>query len=183
MRLSTRITLKFLLQIGALFFIVWAIIGVAFGFYMASKHTAISSGPANPTVVLQQMPKSTTILGNNVQVNRQVLAEIKQSGGWLQILDSNGNSIYSFNRPHNLPNKYAPGVLVYDKLNPEMFGYQLSTWYSTVDSQTLTWLYGLPLNAPRGGQSPNPGVYIFFLFIATLIATIVSALGSVKKFV
>lgn len=39
MNLNVRITMKFLLQIGALFIVMWCIFGAAFGFYLYSGHT------------------------------------------------------------------------------------------------------------------------------------------------
>lgn len=174
MNLNARITLRFLLQIGALFIVVWAIIGVALGFYFVGKRASITTDRANPVAVLKKMPRSTRVNGNVVTVSSNVLSEVKQNHSWLQILNSGGDSIYNFNVPRGVPGKYAPGLLVYDKLNPLTFRYQLFTWYSTVDGRQLTWLYGLPLSASTGDQT-KPYMYILTLFLGSLIATLVAA--------
>ncbi|MCL6632745.1 MAG: HAMP domain-containing histidine kinase, partial [Alicyclobacillus herbarius] len=174
MNLNARITVKFLLQMGALLIVLWCLIGSAFGFYLYSTRTSAQTVGMNPVMLLDKMPAETTIHGNTIHVSSNVLAEVKQSGGWLQILDDNGQAIYNFHRPKNVPTKYAPGLLVYDKSFPEKFGYQLSTWYGTVDHQSLTWLYGLPLKTPIRGQSHQRYVYILLVFTGSLLATIVT---------
>ncbi|MFD1678001.1 ATP-binding protein [Alicyclobacillus fodiniaquatilis] len=176
MKLNARITVKFLLQIGALFLVVWCIIGVAFGFYLASKRNSEQKASMTPVTILEKMPVATSVHGNSVHVDQPVLSEIKQSGGWLQILDNNGREIYSFDRPKKVPTKYAPGLLVYDRLYPAQFGYQLSVWYGTVDKQSLTWLYGLPPEASVQRQPFSPYVYFLLLFMGSLLTTIGAAI-------
>lgn len=176
MNLNTRITMKFLLQIGLLVLAVWSIIGVALGFYFVSKRSSAAQTPGlDPAVLLKQMATATSVDGGRIQVSGRVLAEVKEGGGWIEILDDNGRAIYHFNLPTDVPKKYAPGLLVYDKLNPQTFGYQLSTWYGTVDHQSLTWLYGLPPSDSTRAHSHQPFLYIALLFGGSLCATIVAA--------
>ncbi|WP_052353828.1 sensor histidine kinase [Neobacillus jeddahensis] len=175
MNLSSRITVTFLFQIGVLFIAVWCVIGATFGFYLYSKKSAPIEG-GNPPVVLETLPDVTTIHGNNIQISSSVLAEVKQSGGWLQILDHTGQVIYSFHSPKDVPTSYAPGLLVYDQLNPTKFGYTLSTWYANLNNEELTWIYGEPLKktAPVE-QRHKPFTYVILIFIGSLLVTILVA--------
>jgi len=175
MSLYSRITVKFLLQIVILFIAVWCIIGATFAFYLYSKRSAPVEG-LNRTVVLKKMPEATILNGKNIQISSNVLLEVKKSGGWLQILDNTGQAIYCFRCPKNVPQKYSPGLLVYDKLNPMKFGFNIATWYDTVNNETLTWIYGEPMkNTTTLDQNPKPYAFVLLLFTGSLIVTIIVA--------
>lgn len=176
MNLNTRITIKFLFQIGILFIAMWCIVGIAIGFYYLTEKKAPKTEEINPVIVLQKMPTATIIHGNSIQVAEGMLNKFKQKDAWLQILDSNGQEIYHFHSPKNVPTKYTPGQLVYDKSNPSQFGYQLFTWYGTVNHQSLTWIIGVPQgNSSINDQQHRPYGSIILLFLGSLVTVLIAA--------
>lgn len=174
MKLNVRITAMFLLQLVILFIIVCAI-GITFGIYIAKVQAPEQRFQPNPSLILEQLSKSTSIQGNHIKVSEKILTTIRQSGGWVQILNGNGKEIYNEGRPKNVPTKYSPGQLVSDKTYPNKFGYQLFTWYDQVDGQSLTWIYGLPLSVHTRWESIHPYLYLSLIFIGSLLATIIIA--------
>ncbi len=176
MNLYGRLSLRFLLQIGALLLMIWCVVGVVAVWYAAGKQVAAPSAGPDPLAVLRQMPAATTIRGGGITVAAGILADVQQSGGWLQVLDDNGGVVFSFHAPANVPTRYAPGLLVYDRLNPDAFGYRLATWYGAVDDRSLTWLYGLPLGRGSGAPARNPYLYVLALLGGSLAVAILAAM-------
>jgi signal transduction histidine kinase len=175
MSLNSRITIKFLLQIGILFIMIWCIIGSTFAFYLYSKKSPATEGNS-PSVVLKKLPEATMVDGTHIQVSNNVLKVIKQKNGWLQILNSAGETIYSFRTPKSVPAEYSPGLLVYAQSNPDKFGFNLFIKYDTTNKQLLTWIYGEPMNKTTTvAKEPQPFVYFFILFMGSLFATIMVA--------
>lgn len=171
MSLNSRLAIRFLLQIGLLLLLFWGIIVVVAIGYVTTRGAHERSLPSAPTVVLQQLPRATTIHQGQVMVSERLLKDIAHNDGWLQVLDANGRAIYNFRRPPNAPVKYTPGRLVYDVSNPQALGYQLATWYKSEDHESLTWLYGLPL-ARTAGASHKPYRLLAGLALTALLATI-----------
>lgn len=174
MKLSVRLTAMFLLQLVILFVIVCAI-GMTFGIYVSKFQGPEQAFGPNPSLILEQVEKATSLQGTQVKVSKNVLNTIQQSGGWLQILDTNGNEIYHYNRPKTIPTKYSPGQLIYEKSDPQKFGHQLFTWYDTMNGESLTWIYGLPLSVHTRWQSFHPYIYLFLIFLGSLLATLIIA--------
>ena len=175
MSLNSRITIKFLLQIGILYIMIWCIIGATFAFYIYSKKSPTTDG-SSPLGIVKELPKATMDNVNPVQVSNKVLREIKQKNGWLQILNRGGDTIYSFHSPKSVPTKYSPGLLLYAQTNPDKFGYNLFIKYDPTNNRSLTWIYGEPIKrGTPAAKGPQPFVYFFILFIGSLFATIMVA--------
>lgn len=174
MNLNVRLTVMFLLQLVILFAAVCAI-GITFGVYVSKVQIPEQAFGPNPTLILEQLAKSTSVQGQHIEVSKKVLDTVHQSGGWVQILDNNGKEIYQYQRPANVPKKFSPGLLVYEKTDPNKFGYQLFTWYDKVNGKPLTWIYGLPLSVHTRVQSFHPYISLFLLFLGSLLATLIVA--------
>ncbi|MEC1589360.1 sensor histidine kinase [Bacillus sonorensis] len=109
--------------------------------------------PHRSPLSLSSVVRQTTLTDRNISVDEDMTAHLKKNHMWLQILDENGNELYSYNKPSHFPKHYIPGELVSDYLYPAKKGFHLSTWFDTKDSQTLTWILGEPF------QSDNPFLY------------------------
>lgn len=175
MNLKVRITRMFLFQIVILLLVVCGI-GIVFGIYATKIQEPEAIFDHDTGNLMEKLPKVTSIHGKRITVSKSVLRHINKRDGWLQILNSNGKEVYQYLRPKNITAKYSPGQLVYDKTFPRKYGYQLYTWYGTIDGHNLTWLYGLPLSDRIRWKIFHPYAYLFLLFTGSLVATIIVAI-------
>lgn len=172
MSLNRRLIIKFLTSILLLFSLLLIVaVGLILLPYTDEKH-----GNLDPSELLSKLPNATYIYDNTVSVSLEVLQDIKESDGWLQILDDSGKEIFSFQKPETLPDQYSPGQLVYFNKFPNATGYKMYTWYSSASNQQLTWIYGILQNENSDALFINNYKTLLTIILLSLMLTIIIAL-------
>ncbi|QQE80079.1 sensor histidine kinase KdpD [Alicyclobacillus sp. SO9] len=141
MNLKTRLTMRFLLQLGLLV-VLQSVVYI--GIMVAARRATIdfsSKERVTAASILEHIPKYTTLTGSTVSIAPTVLSKVAHAGDWLQVLDGNGRQIYAYRVPNNIPTHYSPGYLVYEHSKSDL-GYTLHTWYAELNGQSITWIVG-----------------------------------------
>jgi len=172
--LKTKLTMKFMSQVFLLFGIVCAI-GVAFAVYITVISLHGGAG-TNPVLMLKSMPAATSVNSNIVTISPILLENVKDAGGWIQVLNGQGQEVFQYHRPDSVPSKYAPGLLLEYRAYPEKYGFKVYSWYDRVDGQDLTWLLGVPYRNVSTLKTIAPYLLIVLVFITSIVVTIVIAL-------
>ncbi|WP_213618180.1 sensor histidine kinase KdpD [Paenibacillus sp. J22TS3] len=81
-----------------------------------------------------------------VHFDEGLLKKIRDSGGWLQLLDDRGNVTQSYYTPADVPRKYASGEIMSYWTETMSFPYSLGLYVDEKDGVTYTLLYGRPKN-------------------------------------
>jgi len=124
-----------------LFFILIVFVGLI---YLSQTDFLKQQNSMEPSKLLDSISKHTFLGKNIVSISPSSLKSVDQSGGWLQILGSDGKEIYRYHTPKNIQTSYAPGELLVYRESPSSFGYHISTWYPITNTQKLTWVYATP---------------------------------------
>ncbi|MHA7965897.1 sensor histidine kinase [Paenibacillus sp. CAU 1782] len=77
-----------------------------------------------------------------IRFDPELLAMVRDSGGWLQRIDEEGKVIDSYLVPPDVPSSYGPGELTAYWLGRTPFSYQLYLWIQDKKGVTHTLLYG-----------------------------------------
>ncbi|GIO23001.1 sensor histidine kinase KdpD [Oceanobacillus sp. J11TS1] len=142
MKLKNRVAFYFVSRLFWLIVIWGLLIGVSiilFSFFLRHDQTETSE------LSIEAIAKDTVIQNQRIDINYSVKEDLQNNDMWLQVLDENGNETFSFNKPREVQAHYSPGELVSDYIYPANNGYQLSTWFETINGQEVTWVTGKPL--------------------------------------
>ncbi|SFI60305.1 HAMP domain-containing sensor histidine kinase [Thermoflavimicrobium dichotomicum] len=90
----------------------------------------------------QEIMNQTRFHNHQVSISTQTLRKLDARKDWLQILDEQGNEIYQYQKPKTMPEKYTYLQLTDLKKGNFSTGYQVYTFYSTVNDRKLTWVFG-----------------------------------------
>lgn len=161
MKLRNRVAYYFVSRLFWLM-LTWGLLIVIsiflFSFFLGHNKTE------TPQLSINKIVEHTNVVDQGISVNSKIKEDLAKNKMWIQILDGNGDEVFSYNKPKNIPIHYIPGELVSDYLYPAKKGYQLSTWYKTIDNQDLTWVLGKPMT------DNNPFLYwVNNLWILSLI--------------
>ncbi|WP_066193406.1 sensor histidine kinase [Gracilibacillus timonensis] len=150
MNLRNRVAVYFVSRLFWLM-VIWGILLVVsislFSFFLRDHQ------PEASPLSMDRIAEDTRIQNQQIDISPTVKEDLQNNRMWLQILDENGNESFSYNKPVSIQEHYAPGELVSDYVYPANKGYQLSTWYETIDDHDLTWVMGKP------AASNNPFYY------------------------
>lgn len=114
--------------------------------------------------------------------------EIKSAQAFVQLIDSSGNEVVSYNRPNMLPTQYSVQELALRTMYSERYGYHV---LSSFDKESgRTWIVGEP---NIKGTDPGKKVWIpeevkvviigsFAMLIALLIAFVLLSLWQAHRF-
>jgi signal transduction histidine kinase len=81
---------------------------------------------------------------NGVRVDEDVEHSVKNQNGWLQVIDRNGEAVYAYNCPPDVPRRYTPGELV-GLAQPESgFPHHTRIWTIRSGEESYLVLYGTP---------------------------------------
>lgn len=131
--------------------IIWGLLIVIsivlFSFFLDYNKTE------TPRLSIKKIVGHTVVVDQKLSISSKIKKDLVKNKMWVQVLDEQGNEIFSFNKPKRIPDHYIPGELVSDYLYPAKKGYQLSTWYKTVGDHDLTWVLGKP------SKENNPFLY------------------------
>ena len=143
MKLKNRVAYFFISRLFWLMF-TWSLLIVItivfFSFFLGQNKTE------SARLTISNAVEHTSVVDQKLTISSKIKDALLKNKMWIQILDENGDEIFSFNKPQNIKEHYTPGELVSDYLYPAKKGYQLSTWYKTIDSQNLTWVLGKPMS-------------------------------------
>lgn len=176
MKLSTRLTRQFLLQL-LLLFLLLAVMYFGFHLYVIQPELRERDHAVYPALLLEEIGERATRENGRPTVPDDLAAGIVRNGGWLQALDASGREVYALGRPDDVPTAYAPGQLIAYREYPTASGHRLHTWYSAEDPERLTWVLGFPLAS--GGQKTEESFlppYLALLLLTILLALLVALL-------
>ncbi|WP_187118711.1 sensor histidine kinase [Risungbinella massiliensis] len=107
----------------------------------------------NPRSLLDLIEDQTVWNGREPQLSNEVLEMLEIEKGWIQILDEQGNEMYSLHKPSDVPKHYTNVELVDFFQEKKFTGYSIHSWYATAKidgkNQHIAILNGMPL---RGGE-------------------------------
>ncbi|OKP89206.1 hypothetical protein A3848_15635 [Paenibacillus sp. P32E] len=92
---------------------------------------------------LPVLTDSITHHDGKIQFDPKLLAEVREQGGWLQVIDKAGETIAAYHTPADVPERYTPGELMSYWKAEKDFPYGLYAWIQELDGQTYTLLYGV----------------------------------------
>lgn len=93
---------------------------------------------------LPMLIESITLKDGQVVFDEQLLESARKQGGWLQVLNEQGEVISSYHKPDDVPTFYTAGELA-SYINGQMeFPYHLYIWIEPKDNTMYTLLYGTP---------------------------------------
>ena len=163
MKLKNRVAYYFVSRLFWLMFIWGLLIAISivmFSFFLGYNKIE------TPQLSISKIVEDTVVVDQNLSVSSKIKEDLVKNKMWMQVLDEQGDEIFSFNKPKSIPEHYIPGELVSDYLYPAKKGYQLSTWYKTLGNQDLTWILGKP------SAENNPFLYLMNnLWILSIIIT------------
>ncbi|GJJ27804.1 sensor histidine kinase [Bacillus velezensis] len=174
MKLRNRIAFYFVSRLFLLMFI-WGLLMV--GSIIFFSLVLGQNKMETPQLSLKKIVAQTVVGDKQFSINTKAKEDLLENRMWIQILDEQGDEVFSFNKPKNIPKHYILGELISDYMYPAKKGYQLSTWYETKNNHDLTWVLGKPM------EKNNPFFYwVNNLWIVSIImAGIVIAIFYGKK--
>lgn len=141
MKLKNRVAYYFVSRLFWLM-LIWGLLIVIsivlFSFFLGHNKTE------TPQLSISKIVEDTVVVDQNLSVSSKIKEDLVKNKMWMQVLNEQGDEVFSFNKPKSIPEHYIPGELVSDYLYPAKKGYQLSTWYKTLGNQDLTWVLGKP---------------------------------------
>jgi signal transduction histidine kinase len=127
---------------------------------------------ATPQLSLSNIVEHTDFVNQKLSIDKKINEDLLKNNMWVQILNEQGYEVYSFNKPKSIPNHHTPGELVSDYLYPAKKGFQLSTWYKTIDNQKLTWVLGKPMTNNNPFQYWANNLWILSVLILGILTAL-----------
>lgn len=136
MTLKNRLTWRFLQWLFLLLILIILLYPVVVLFFFGIN----TSGTDDPYIgnVLRKIKKETHIKGGEVNLTLEGEQELDKIGAWLQILNGEGQQVYSYRLPAGLPHHYTPGELSDEKRQQP----RLHSWYGSIEGKKYTWVLG-----------------------------------------
>lgn len=169
MRLKNRVAYYFVLRLLWLM-LIWGLLIVLsvilFSFFLGHNKKE------TPQLSISNIVEHTVVVDQKLSIGSKIKEDMVKNNMWVQVLDGEGNEVFSFNVPKSVPNHYTPGELVSDYLYPAKKGFQLSTWYKTIDNQDLTWVLGKPMTDNNPFQYWVNNLWILSIIIIGILIAI-----------
>ncbi|MGF7049551.1 signal transduction histidine kinase [Paenibacillus sp. DS2015] len=116
-----------------------------------------------------------TVSDGKLVLPQEVANRISGLRGYVQLLDSGGMQMASFNRPTSVPEQYSIQELALRAQYDERYGFKIATFYD--EEEDVTWVVGLPFNGGvySGKESfiPEEARVVFIGIAGMLAATLV----------
>ncbi|ASA22550.1 sensor histidine kinase [Paenibacillus donghaensis] len=141
MKLKQRLTWQFLLWLLLLIVMCLALLLGVQRFLILK----LERGDSYDVVqAMSSIAKRITAEGDGtLRIDGADLKELNQHGYWLQVLNDNGMEAFSYQRPADMPEHYAPGELVHYLSPGAPSGYLLQTWFNPhSEGSKWTWIAG-----------------------------------------
>lgn len=85
----------------------------------------------------------------SIRVDKKVEKSVEKHQGWLQIMNEQGEVVYAYRTPADIPGQYTPGEWVTLMQPGRAAPYHFKHWVVTLEDQQWIVLYGTP--APESG--------------------------------
>lgn len=143
MRLRGRMTLHFFLQF-IIFFIVsfltiFSLLTLVFIFFISEE------SDANPRrALIENIPILIDIYEDrSVQVNDELIEQLQENDMWMQLLDQEGNVLYSANIPKSISKeKYSLHEMALLEETKQLNNYEIETYYDEWGHDTYYYIFG-----------------------------------------
>ncbi|PYI57259.1 sensor histidine kinase [Paenibacillus flagellatus] len=142
MNVRWRLTLRLIGWLAALGLVLLLLAAGAFG-WISQRLLQIEAGRNFASAGLQRLLQTMVVKDGKLHFDPGLLEQVRQSGGWLQLLDGEGRVTEAFFTPPDVPDRYGPGELTAYWLGKEPFPYSLYLWIQEKDGVTYTLLYGM----------------------------------------
>ncbi|WP_312648245.1 sensor histidine kinase [Aminipila sp.] len=117
------------------------------------------------------------------QVKQAGLAQLQESNLWLQIIDENGNAVFTYNTPQGVPSHYTYAELLGFYETGSVGNQSIFTESARNDGRSWVYVVGFPLDISKvtmylDGNKFSTGKPIFLSLIAAMVLVVVlSGLG------
>ncbi|WP_256762049.1 sensor histidine kinase KdpD [Cohnella sp. WQ 127256] len=142
MNIKSRLTLRLISWLVAVGVILFVLAGIVLNWTMNQLVRVEASREFN-SAGLHQLIQNIQTREDKLQFDADILEQIRESGGWLQRIDDNGQVTDAFYTPADVPLSYGPGELTSYWSGKSPFPYQLYLWIQEKDGVVHTLLYGL----------------------------------------
>lgn len=127
-------------------------------------------GRKNPYALLQQIKRQTRSKDGYIFIPPRLLSEVRQRGGWIQILDHQGKEIYQYARPQDAKKRYSLGEFA--RISQRGSSFRFLT--GELQGQHVTLVYH-PAEV-ESGEERTESINRLFFFCAVLSAVGIFAL-------
>lgn len=166
MKLKNRVAYYFVSRLFWLM-LIWGLLIVLsvilFSFFLGQNKKE------TPQLSLSNIVEGTVVVDQKLSISPKIKEDLVKNNMWVQILDWQGNEVFTFNAPKSIPNHYSPGEIVSDYLYPAKKGFQLSTWYKTIGNQDLTWVLGKPMTSNNPFQYWENNLWVLSIIIIGIL--------------
>ncbi|WP_254660097.1 hypothetical protein [Lysinibacillus xylanilyticus] len=111
MKLKNRVAYFFISRLFWLMF-TWSLLIVItivfFSFFLGQNKTE------SARLTISNAVEHTSVVDQKLTISSKIKDALLKNKMWIQILDENGDEIFSFNKPQNIKEHYTPGELVSD---------------------------------------------------------------------
>ncbi|WP_208591207.1 sensor histidine kinase [Gracilibacillus suaedae] len=166
MKLKNRVAYYFVSRLFWLM-LIWGLLIVLsvilFSFFLGHNKQE------TPRLSISNIVEDTIVVDQKLSIGSKTKEDLVKNNMWVQVLDGQGNEVFSFNAPKSIPNHYTPGEIVSDYLYPAKKGFQLSTWYKTIGNQDLTWVLGKPITSNNPFQYWVNNLWVLSIIIVGIL--------------
>lgn len=140
--MKRRLILRFTLQLTIA--VVLSLLIVAAGIiWITQRYAEINLSNDFASIGLEKLVESSKLTKDGIKFDPKLLEQVKSNNGWLQSLDENGKVEQSFNRPSDVPLRYAPGEMISYWTGGRPFPYHLYLWVQEKHGRLFTVVYGV----------------------------------------
>jgi len=145
---------------------------------------APSSPPLRPYI------EAANIIEGTIHFPQATEAELAKMNGWIQVIDSSGNEVASWNKPETAPSVYGLSELAMRTVYYDQFGINFHSEYDEASGNT--WIMQTPVTERMHQASILPNVRtemqviiisLGLFFAGSLIVFIILAIGYANRFV
>lgn len=146
------------------------------------------AAPSSPS--LQPYIEAANIAGKTIYFPQAEEASLAEMNGWIQVIDSSGHEIASWNKPDNAPGSYGLSELAMRSVYYDQYGSILHSQYDKTSGNT--WIMQLPVTERLHKASLLPNVRtemqvilisLGLFFAGGFIVFIMLAIGYASRFV
>ncbi|MBG9823697.1 histidine kinase [Bacillus safensis] len=84
-----------------------------------------------------------------MEADDQLKQAVKKRDGWLQVIDSKKNTVYSYHRPKSIPTSYQKDEMIKIFEKRQFKDYKMYFWPIEIDQESFTVLYGFKTNSTK----------------------------------
>ncbi|QMV43278.1 sensor histidine kinase [Cohnella cholangitidis] len=142
MNVKNRIALRLIAWLAAVGLVLFALAWTTLSWTM-NQLSKIDATRQFESAGLHRLIQTVQAKGDKLVFDPELLDQVRESGGWLQRIDEQGEVTDSFFTPDDVPLSYGPGELTSYWQGRSVFPYQLYIWIQEKNGVVHTLLYGL----------------------------------------